>query len=74
MSKTIDVKKEIEAVWQEVDMAEERFWSLVDIADWPNRDYNKIRNHCKDDVQATSKLFDRLKDYIVREDRHDSPF
>ena len=41
---------------------------------WKSGDYDKIRLHCEEDVKLTAKLFERLQDYIVREDRHDNPF
>jgi len=35
---------------------------------WKLGDYDKIRQHCETDVKLTAMLFDRLKDWIVRED------
>ena len=41
---------------------------------WQAGLYENIREHCEQDVKLTAKLFERLQNYIVREDRHDSPF
>ena len=41
---------------------------------WQAGLYENIREHCEQDVKLTAKLFERLQDYIVREDRHDNPF
>ena len=41
---------------------------------WQAGLYENIREHCEQDVKLTAKLFERLQDYIVREDRHDLPF
>ena len=41
---------------------------------WQAGLYENIKEHCEQDVKLTAKLFERLQDYIVREDRHDSPF
>lgn len=38
---------------------------------WKNGEYDKIRTHCEQDVSLTAQLFDRVKDWIVREDRYD---
>lgn len=38
---------------------------------WEAGDYDKIREHCENDVKLTAQLFDRVKDWIVREDRYD---
>ena len=41
---------------------------------WQAGLYENIREHCETDVKLTAKLFEKLQDYIVREDRHDNPF
>ena len=41
---------------------------------WQAKLYENIREHCEQDVKLTAKLFEKLQNYIVREDRHDNPF
>ena len=41
---------------------------------WQAGLYENIREHCEQDVKLTAKLFEKLQNYIVREDRHDTPF
>ncbi len=38
---------------------------------WKAGDYDKIREHCEADCRLTAQLFDRLKDWIVNEERYD---
>ena len=41
---------------------------------WKAGEYDKIKEHCEQDVKLTAKLFEKLAGYIVREDRYDDPF
>lgn len=38
---------------------------------YKNQEYDKIREHCEADCRLTSKLFERVMDWIVIEDRYD---
>ncbi len=38
---------------------------------WKAGEYDKIREHCENDVKMTAQLFERLKDWIVNEERYD---
>ena len=38
---------------------------------WKAGEYDKIREHCENDCRLTAQLFDRVKDWVVREDRYD---
>ena len=35
---------------------------------WKSGDYDKIRTHCEEDVRLTAKLFERVAQWIVKED------
>ena len=41
---------------------------------WKAGEYDKIKEHCEADCRLTAQLFDRVKNWIVREDRYDNPF